>query len=69
MDLVGSTIQFKPIIGGFSIMNPENFDFDDAIILSIPKSIQGNSMDRLVIDNDIKSENRMKLEVTYVIQN
>ena len=51
------------------LLNPEEYDYDDAIILTIPKASQGNSMDRLVIDNDKKSDFRMKLEVTYVIQN
>jgi hypothetical protein len=51
------------------LLSPEDYDFDNAIILSIPTSNQGNSMERLVIDNNNKSDMRMKLEVTYVVQN
>lgn len=50
------------------LLNPTGYDFDNAIILSIPTSNQGNSMERLVIDNSNKSDTRMKLEVTYVVQ-
>ncbi|WP_372641142.1 DUF4270 family protein [Ancylomarina sp.] len=43
--------------------------YDDALLISIPPSLIGNSMERLIIDNDKKSDTRIKLKVTYVVQN
>jgi len=44
-------------------------EYDDALLLSLPQNIIGNSMERLIIDNDQKSDSRMRLKVTYVVQN
>jgi len=44
-------------------------EYDDAILVTLPKNIIGNSMERLIIDNDKKSDSRIRLKVTYVVQN
>ncbi|MGZ2371090.1 DUF4270 family protein [Ancylomarina sp. YFZ004] len=44
-------------------------EYDDALLISLPPSIIGNSMERLIIDNDVKSKTRIKLKITYVVQN
>jgi hypothetical protein len=44
-------------------------EYDDALLISIPPSIIGNSMERLIIDNDKKSKTRIELKITYVVQN
>ena len=44
-------------------------EYDDALLISIPPSIIGNSMERLIIDNDKKSDTRIELKITYVVQN
>jgi hypothetical protein len=42
---------------------------DNALLITLPMSTIGNSVERLVIDNDRNSDTRIKLEVTYVVQN
>ncbi|MCZ4694255.1 DUF4270 family protein [Ancylomarina euxinus] len=49
------------------LLNGQNYD--DALLISIPPNMIGNSMERLIIDNDRKSKTRIKLKVTYVVQN
>jgi hypothetical protein len=44
-------------------------EYDNALLITLPVSTIGNSVERLVIDNDRKSDNRIKLQVTYVVQN
>jgi hypothetical protein len=44
-------------------------EYDNALLITLPRSTIGNSVERLVIDNDRKSDTRIKLEVTYVVQN
>ena len=51
------------------LLDPSSYRFDDAIILTIPIANQGNAMERLVIDNERKSDTRIRLEVTYVVLN
>jgi len=43
--------------------------YDDALLITLPINIMGNSMERLIIDNDRKSNTRIKLKITYVVQN
>jgi hypothetical protein len=42
--------------------------YDDALLIGIPFANIGNSFDRLIIENDTKSDFRIRLKVTYVIQ-
>jgi len=44
-------------------------EYDNALLITLPFQTIGNSMERLVIDNDRNSDTRIKLEVTYVVQN
>lgn len=43
-------------------------DYDDALLLSLPLEGLGNSMERIVIDNDPESDFRIRLKTTYVVQ-
>jgi len=43
--------------------------YDDALLITLPRNIIGNSMERLIIDNSKKSKTRIRLKVTYVVQN
>ncbi len=43
-------------------------EHEDALLLSFPKDALGNIMDRLVIDNGEKSDFKIKLRATYVVQ-
>ncbi len=43
--------------------------FDDALLLTLPVNNLGLSMDRLVIENDPRSDFRIRLKTTYVVQN
>ncbi len=44
-------------------------EYDNALLITLPVQTIGNSVERLVIDNDRHSDTRIKLEVTYVVQN
>ena len=44
-------------------------DYDNALIITLPEGTLGNSMERLIINHDPNSDMRIKLEVTYVVQN
>ncbi len=44
-------------------------EYDNALLITLPRQTLGNSFERLVIDNRINSDTRIKLEVTYVVQN
>ena len=44
-------------------------EYDNALLITLPFQTIGNSVERLVIDNDRHSDTRVKLEVTYVVQN
>ncbi|WP_195715146.1 DUF4270 family protein [Ancylomarina sp. 16SWW S1-10-2] len=44
-------------------------EYENALLITLPLSTIGNSVERLVIDNDRKSDTRIKLEVTYAVQN
>lgn len=46
----------------------EGQKYDDALLISLPFESIGNSMERMVIENDINSDFRIKLKVTYVVQ-
>ncbi|WP_165389645.1 DUF4270 family protein [Ancylomarina subtilis] len=43
-------------------------EYDDALLLSFPLEGLGNSMERIVIENDPKSDFRIRLKTTYVVQ-
>ncbi|WP_164977384.1 DUF4270 family protein [Ancylomarina salipaludis] len=43
-------------------------NYDDALLLSLPIETIGNSMERMVIENDPKSDFRIRLKTTYVVQ-
>lgn len=43
-------------------------EFDDALLLTLPLESLGNSMDRMIIENDPKSDFRIRLKTTYVVQ-
>jgi len=43
-------------------------DFDDALLISLPLGELGNSMERMVIENDKDSDFRIRLRTTYVVQ-
>ena len=44
-------------------------DFEDALLITLPLNSLGVSMDRLIIENDRDSDFRIRLKVTYVVQN
>ncbi len=44
-------------------------EYDNALLITLPFQTLGNSVERLIIDNDRHSNTRMKLKVTYVVQN
>lgn len=44
-------------------------EFDDALLLTLPISSLGVSMDRLIIENESDSDFRIRLKTTYVVQN
>lgn len=44
-------------------------EYDNALLITLPLQTLGNSVERLVIDNRRNSDTRIKLEVTYVVQN
>lgn len=44
-------------------------DFEDGLMITLPFETIGASMDRLVIENDPKSDFRIQLRTTYVVQN
>jgi len=43
-------------------------EYDDALLLTLPFQGLGNSMDRMVIENDPRSDFRIRLRTTYVVQ-
>ncbi len=43
-------------------------DYDNALLITLPYSSLGNSFERLVIDNNKKSSDRIRLRVTYVMK-
>lgn len=50
------------------LLFPEENGFDDALLLTFPLDKLGNSIDRMVIENDRKSDFRIRLKTTYVVQ-
>ena len=43
-------------------------EYEDALLLTLPFQGLGNSMERMVIENDRKSDFRIRLKTTYVVQ-
>lgn len=44
-------------------------DYEDALLIGFPYESIGNTMGRLIIENDIESDFRIRLKATYVVQN
>ncbi len=52
-----------------SILTNNGQDYEDALLIGFPEESIGNTMDRLVIENDPDSNFRIRLKTTYVVQN
>ncbi|WP_171594847.1 DUF4270 family protein [Marinifilum caeruleilacunae] len=43
-------------------------EYDDALLIGLPVETIGNNFERLIVENDLESDFRIRLRVTYVIQ-